>query len=691
MAADFFEQQHVARKKTGRLVILLILAMVGIVVVTYPIIAIALMLLTGAGSDPQTAQGQAPQGLGFWNPEVFALVTIGTLAVTSLSSLYKISALKSGGGGMVASSLGGVPVDPDTRDPQARKLLNVVEEMAIASGIPVPPVYLLEQERGINAFAAGYKPDDAVIGVTRGAVEQLTRDELQGVIAHEFSHILNGDMRLNIRLMGIIFGILVLGVLGRLAMRAAFYSSVGRSKKNGQATIVIIVVGILLIIIGAIGVFFGKLIKAAVSRQREFLADASAVQFTRNPDGIGSALKTLAAHSYGAHIENPHAEESAHMFFGSAVSSWLGGAMATHPPLPDRIKRVDPSWDGTLPDLSKKRLRQQSKQDKRKAGQSADGIDLIPGTDGIPGMPGGMLGTVVTGAVIADAAGASGQRPPSAGAPAEGAALDSVGQLDDAHIAYARELIASIPGPLREAARQPYGARAVVFVVLLDGEEAVRNKQFAHLEQHAEGTIADLTRSLSAAAQQLPREARLSLVDLCVPALQQMSPKQYEVFKRNLDAMIEADERVDLFEWTLRRLLTRHLEAHLFRPSDPKVHYYAIKPVAEHCAVLLSTLARVGSKDEDEVCEAYTAGAGVLGLEGIDLMPRDCCRLSSVASGFDELTKLSPREKKKLLRSCAVVIAADGKITVSEGELMRAVADSLDCPMPPLLPGQKLI
>ncbi|MEM9414949.1 MAG: M48 family metallopeptidase [Planctomycetota bacterium] len=690
MASDFFEQQHVARKKTGRLVLFLILAMVGIVLVTYPIIAIALMFLTGGGggADAQGVQGQT-HGLGFWNPEVFALVTIGTLAVTSLSSLYKIASLRSGGGGMVASSLGGVPVDPDTRDPQARKLLNVVEEMAIASGVPVPPVYLLEQERGINAFAAGYKPDDAVIGVTRGAVEQLSRDELQGVIAHEFSHILNGDMRLNIRLMGIIFGILVIGVLGRIALRGVFYS--GGRKKDARAMIVVLVIGLLLMAIGAIGVFFGKLIKAAVSRQREYLADASAVQFTRNPDGIGGALKTLAAHSYGAHIENPHAEESAHMFFGSAVSSWLGGAMATHPPLPERIRRIEPGWDGTLPDLNQKRELLRSEKPRKKPKKLADGVDLIPGTDGVPGVPGGMLGTVVTGAVIADAAGAAGSPPADPSTPAGGTALESIGVLDDAHIAYARELIASIPGPLREAARQPFGARAVVLAVLLDEADAIRGKQLAHLDQHAEGPVAELTRSLAAAAEQLPREARLSLIDLCVPALQQMSSQQYEGFKRNLDALIEADQRVDLFEWTLRRLLTRHLEAHLFGPSDPRVHYYALKPVAEHCAVLLSTLARVGSKDEGEIDQAYSIGAKTLGLDGYALVSRDRCRLSAVGRGFDELAKLSPREKKTLLRGCAEVIGADGEITVAEGELMRAVADSLDCPMPPLLPGQRLV
>lgn len=680
MASDFFEQQDIARKKSGRLVLLLIAAMVGIVLVTYPIIAGVFFLIAGGASDP-VDPGQAQQGVSFWNPVLFLAVSVGTLALVSLSSLYKVSSLKAGGGGSVARSLGGEPVSPDTRDLDERKLLNVVEEMAIASGIPVPPVYILQHERGINAFAAGYKPDDAVLGVTRGAVETLSRDELQGVIAHEFSHILNGDMRLNIRLMGIIFGILVIGVLGRIAMRVVFYS--GGRKKDARVMIAVLVVGLLLMMIGAIGVFFGKLIKAAVSRQREFLADASAVQFTRNPEGIGSALKKLGGHARGSRVENPHAEEAAHMFFGSAVNNWIG-SMATHPPLPERIKRIDPSWNGEFPDPSEQRARPERKK-PAKPNRGGAGIDMVPGMPQVPGVPGGMVGAVVTGAVIADAAGGG------ATERAQGSAVDNIGRLDDAHIAYARELIASIPGSLHEAARHPNGARAVVFVVLLDEDPAVRDKQLTHLDANADPAVAGVTRQLAPAGDQLPREARLSLIDLCLPALQRMSPEQYAVFKGNVDTLIEADERIDLFEWTLRRLLTRHIEAHLFRPSDPKVHYYALKPVAEHCTVLLSTLARVGSSDEQEVHSAFALGAQALGLDGLVLADPAACRLSAVGRGFDEMVKLSPREKKKLLHGCAAVIAADGAVTVSEGQLMRAVADSLDCPMPPLLPGQKLV
>jgi len=686
MASNFFEQQDIARKKTGRLVVLMVLAVVGIVVVTYPVFAFVFLIL-GGGESSSSTLGQPQPEPSLWDPVLFLGVSVVTLVIVSCSSLYKVAALKSGGGASVARSLGGRLLQPDTRDMDERKLMNVVEEMSIASGVPVPPVYLMDRERGINAFAAGYKPEDAVLGVTRGAIEQLTRDELQGVIAHEFSHILNGDMRLNIRLIGMIFGIVVIGLLGRIALRMAFYSSGGRGKKDGRALLVIIAVGVLLTIIGAVGVMFGRMIQAAVSRQREFLADASAVQFTRNPDGIGNALKRLGAHAYGTAVEDAHATEVSHMFFGQAVGSWMGGAMATHPPLPIRIKRVLPNWDGVFPEPRKFAVEPAPRKSKKAKGRT------------LPGQPGGldvlgegMVGAVVTGAVIADAAGASAA--PSSTTDAGGGAtgIEAVGQLDDEHIEYARELIGRIPKVLREAARQPYGARAVVFVVLLDRDETIRAKQLAHLSKHADSAVYELTAHLfEKAAHELERAARLPLVDLALSGLQQMSQDQYIAFRSNVDVLIEADERVDLFEWTLRRLLTRHLEAHLYRPRVPKVKYHALEGVKDSCTVVLSTLARVGSKDPVEIADAFIKGANAAELQGVALLEPKLCRLRAVGEAFDQLAHLSPPAKKALLDGCATTIAADGEITVGEGELMRAVADSLDCPMPPLLPGQKLI
>ena len=281
--------------------------------------------------------------LVLWNPQLFLLAAVGTLAVIALGSGFKTLELAQGGSS-VATMLGGRLVAPTTTDPDERKLRNVVEEMAIAAGVPVPQVYLLPEEQGINAFAAGHSTSDAVVAVTAGAVRLLTRDELQGVIGHEFSHILNGDMRLNLRLMGIVFGILCLAVIGRVLL----YTRSRSSKDKNPLPLL----GLALIVIGWIGVFFGRLIQAAVSRQREFLADASSVQFTRNPAGLAARSRKIGGLSFGSKLEAAHAEEASHMFFGNGMSESFFHLMETHPPLAERIRAIDPSFDGTFPPVS---------------------------------------------------------------------------------------------------------------------------------------------------------------------------------------------------------------------------------------------------------------------------------------------------------------------------------------------------
>jgi len=281
---DFFGHQERARRHTSWLVALYALAVGCIIVAVYLVFAVAL----AANGD-----GDTPSSL--WDPTLFAGVAVAISALVFAGSFFKTMQL-SKGGSVVATSLGGRLVAPNTRNGDERKLLNVVEEMALAAGIAVPQVYLLDGESGINAFAAGFSPRDAVIGVTRGCVETLTRDELQGVIAHEFSHIVNGDMRLNIRLMGILFGILMLTIVGRVLLRTAYFSGGGSSrggKKQGGNPLPFI--GLALMIIGYIGVFFANLIKSAISRQREYFSDASAVQYTRNPSGISGALKKIGS------------------------------------------------------------------------------------------------------------------------------------------------------------------------------------------------------------------------------------------------------------------------------------------------------------------------------------------------------------------------------------------------------------
>lgn len=314
---DFFQAQDRARANTTKLTLLYIAALLAITTAIY---AIAILFL-------QQDQGQTLAD--YWHPEIYAATTLATLAIIGLGTLVKTLQLRTGGPA-VAESLGGQLITPKTADFQQRQLLNIVEEMSIAAGVPAPKTYLLP-EPGINAFAAGYTPKDAAIGITQGALDTLDRDELQGVVAHEFSHILNGDMRRNIRAIGLLFGIFLIALIGRILISVRYRS---RDSKNNSAA-AFIILGLALIIIGCVGQFFGRIIQAAISRQREYLADASAVQFTRNPSGIAGALKKIRDH--GSRIQNPHATETSHLFFANALTSLF----ATHPPLEKRIAAIE--------------------------------------------------------------------------------------------------------------------------------------------------------------------------------------------------------------------------------------------------------------------------------------------------------------------------------------------------------------
>jgi Zn-dependent protease with chaperone function len=524
-------------------------------------------------------------------------------------------------------------------------VLNVVEEMAIASGVPVPPVYMI-QEHGINAFAAGFSPEDAVIGVTRGAVETLSRDELQGVMAHEFSHILNGDMRMNIRLMGVIHGILVIGLIGYFLMRASFYSSGYSSRRRSNDGGGIVLLGLALVAIGFVGTFFGNLIKAAVSRQREFLADASAVQFTRNPHGIAGALKKIGGWKAGSQLENPKAQEASHMMFGSTLTSSLTQLFATHPPLAQRIRKIDPGFDGDF----------QSSTVEHAAGVSSSpamGISQMTGTP-------------------------------------QQDAISQIGKPTPAHVDYAAHLIAALPQRIRQIAREPFGARALVYALLIDTDETPRQKQLQRLAQFADPPVYQLTQAILPQMQKLPASARLPLIDMAIPALRSLSPGQYGAFCANLDELVKADDKLDLFEWTLQRILIHHLDPHFKRVSPARVRYNSLKPLAQSCTALLSTLAYIGHSDIDEATSAFAASASKLPIPNMKLLAANQCGLSVVAQALDQLAQVGNRQKKVLLQACATCIAADRKITVREAELFRAIGDSLGCPVPPLLPGQSL-
>jgi Zn-dependent protease with chaperone function len=640
---DFFQNQEAARKKTGLLIVYFGLAVILIITTVY--LAIATIL---HWAEPSGRSDEPFSLLALWDPQLFGTVAVGTASLIGGGSLYKIASL-AGGGRTVAELLGGRLLPPQTTDPDERKILNVVEEMAIAAGTPVPPVYLLENEEGINAFAAGHSPNDAVIGVTLGCVRTLSRDELQGVIAHEFSHILNGDMRLDMRLMGVLFGILLIGLAGYILLRSTSSVRVESNDRDGERRggNPLPLIGLALYVIGYVGVFFANLIKSAVSRQREFLADASAVQFTRNPDGIAGALKKIGALAEGSSIREPRAEEASHMFFGNAGGAGqLFGLLATHPPLVERIRRIDPSFDG---DFSKVRLEP-------------------PGDRGV----------------------AASARTPQPRArrfafnPAE--AVARVGTIAAPQLLYAEGLLRDMPRTLAAHVQDPLGAQAVVFALLLDPGESVRQVQLAWLQRHVHPAVVRLMQTVVPAARELPPEARLPLVELAVPALRQMSRAQVHDFLAGVNTLVEADRKLTLFEYALQRLLLRHLVTYFLERTPPRPRYTNVEPLLRPTEVVLSDLAWGGESSPERAAGAFAAGLAALGWPGvrIELLPHETADLTRLDAALQTLDAASRPLKKQILLACAACVGFDGRVTVEEGELLRAISDSIDCPMPPL-------
>ncbi len=618
-----------------------LLAVVLIILAVY----VAVWLILG-GVGMKTGAG-TPR---LWTPDLFLGVAGGTLAIVAMGTLYKLLELRAGGE-VVAHMLGGTLVARGTQDFRQRQLLNVVEEMAIASGVPVPPVYVLEQASAINAFAAGHSPADAVVGVTRGCLERLTRDELQGVIAHEFSHILNGDMRLNLRLIGVLHGILVIALLGQVLLRSVMYSSGRSSSRRGKdngAKMLIPLLGVALIIIGYVGVFFARLIQSAVSREREYLADASAVQFTRNPAGLAGALKRIATLASGSRIDEPKAAEASHLFFGNAAASSWFGWLATHPPLTERIRRLDPSFVGELAASPASAPPATALPVAAFAGGTAGGRDRVPALE-----------------------------------PA--ALMAQVGAPTNAHLDFAARLRAGLPPALTAAVTEPFGAQAVIFGLLLDASPAVRQAQMAVLSAAVPEATRGLVLRLRADLAALPVSHRMPLLDLALPALQQQSLQQLAQFQDTVHRLVAADQEVSLFEYTLQCVLLHRIRSWHEPERQTRVEYYALPPLAEDCRVLLSTLAHLGGGHlpAEQVFARACATLGSVGARGP--IPADQCSLAAVDTALGRLGRLAAPLKRRVLSACVETILADRQVTVDEAELLRAVAAALDCPMPPLL------
>ena len=645
MATDFFQQQDLARRRTFRLVVYFVLAILVMVALVYGLLLV--LGLYGAG-----------ESVSWWQPELLLFVAAGVGIVVGGASALKVAQLASGGQA-VALMMGGVEVPGTTTDARQKRLLHVVEEMAIAAGVPVPPVYILD-EPGINAFAAGYAPGDAVVAVSGGCLQYLTRDELQGVVAHEFSHILNGDMRLNIRLIGLVFGIMVLSIIGRTLMLTGGRRS-SSQRNDSRAGLMMLGVGVFAL--GLVGAFFGRLIMAAVSRQREYLADASAVQFTRNPDGIAGALKKIGGLKEGSRTTNPRAAEIGHMFFANAFAGrGFFGLLATHPPLAARIRALDPQFDGQYP-----KVRPVGVDPEDLEGPSPGRVPPIAALPRLPGFP--QVPVPVLG--FADEAAAR------------------VGHIDPEEIGHAQALYAGIPEALRVAAQEPFSARALIYALLLDPRADVRALQLAQVKAGA--TPPDFAEAvrLAAAVQALPDSLRLPLVDLAMPALRQMSPLQHQAFRAQVEALVNADQRLSLFEYTLRCVLHRHLDAQFLprRPTGP-VHSSAQK-LASPMAKVLSLLAWEGQPEPEQAARAFDTGmrSYVGGEHTYRLLPREECSLAEFDAALQTLNQSIPAIKRRIVVACAACIRADLEVTVREVELLRAICDTLDCPLPSLVVG----
>jgi Zn-dependent protease with chaperone function len=641
---NFFEQQDIARRNTRLLVVLFVIAVFLLIVLVNIVVAAFLFV----GQDYNIYVGSREGLAGFWSYfswQRFGSIGLAMTATIALVVLFKWIQLSTGGK-VVAESMGGTRILPQTRDRAERRCLNVVEEMALAANMPVPAVYVLNGERGINAFAAGITPADAVVAVTRGTIEQLKRHELQGVIAHEFSHILNGDMRLSIRLAAMLKGITFIGDVGHILLRSSNRARTGASARSGSGGAVLPVLGLALWILGWLGSVAAGFIKSAISRQKEYLADASAVQYTRDPDGIGDALKVIGGYIPGTLVHAARATEMSHIFFGQ-IEHALWQLFATHPPLESRIRRVDPDWDGKF--IERKPYQYRAEPSRPGAGEVGVGRAAI---------------------VMAALAAAALEEVEEGDAEFDRAPEDVEAETATEH---------DIPVAFVRHSHEPLGAQALVHSLLISSDVDVRATQLAILEQSGVRGLTELVNTLAPGVLELGAPRRLPLLEMCLPALKSISARQYRTFKNTLLALIKADARTELYEWCLFQLTRHYLDPEFVqvRPSRPR--YRKLHRVADHVRIVLSVLAHEGSGEAETV---FRLGADTLGLDHLELLPRDQCSVAAFSKGVHELADCYPLLKPRLLKAMALAAGSDGRLSAVEREIIASIAAVMDCPVP---------
>lgn len=638
---DFFDRQRAARGSTVKLTLLFALAVLGVVVVINLVVYLVL----------QSSPGGEQAG---W----LVATTVIIILIIGGGTLAKMAALR-GGGAAVALSVGAVPVDPTTSDPQLRRFTNVVEEMSIASGVPMPRLFVMPHEEGINAFAAGYSPNDAAVTVTAGALNRLNRDELQGVIGHEFSHILNGDMRINVRAMGLLAGLLVLGLVG---LRILQFGGAGRRSRDGGA---ILLFGVAALVLGFVGQFFAGLIKAAMSRQREWLADASAVQFTRQTTGLAGALKKIAGVPDGSVLADTHSERQInHMLFGEGGRT-LTQLWATHPPLLARIQALEPTFGpGQVAQL------RQQYANARPDGMAEDRrLGLVEGGAGA-------------------GAGATGPRSGAVAGPQLVIGPDEVtsrvGTFTVDDLERGAAISVALPDDLRERAAQPSTAVGLVVALLLDADETVQRHELDAVARGLGASVAQSAQALRPAAAAVPPLLRLPLAGLALPALSARPRREVHAVAVTIDALVQADGTLTVFEYCLTRLVAAYLRDTLDPAPRSAPGRAGVARVQDAAATLLAVMAVEGNPDPTAQEHAYRAGLTRLGLPPRPYAP-PADVFAALDAGWAPLDALQPQLKRALVAALAAAVADDGVLEVAEAELLRTACSLLHCPIPALL------
>jgi Zn-dependent protease with chaperone function len=631
---SFFERQRAAKVSSVRLVVLFIAAVVGIVLAV-DVVAFVLF----HRQPPATLAG------------VLAATSVGMLLIIAGGSITKTLSLRSGGAAL-AQSMGAAAVDPTTTDPVLRRYVNVVEEIALASGVPMPRLFVMEQEPGINAFAAGYTPADAAITVTGGALKQLNRDELQGVIGHEFSHVLNGDMRLNIRLIGLLNGILLLGLIGLRVLG----SGAGRGSRDNNAA-PIFVIAFAMLALGFIGQFFASMIKAAVGRQREWLADASSVQFTRNPQGLEGALKKIAGLPTGSELTNArNAKEVSHMLFGEG--SRAGRLFASHPPLMERIAALDPSF----------KPEQVAKLQEQWAAAPPNGLAEDAAL--------GLVGTAPPAPAPAPA-----QAPTQV--PVQPAQVsDRVGAMSQSDLYRGQQLSARVPQRHRQLAGQASTAVPLVLAMALGDEDSVRSRQLASIAARLGDDTAAATEQMTTDLDALPLLLRLPVVSIAVPALGARPPEQVRALILTLDEMALADGSISVFEYCLTRMIGGYARDVADPSGRSKPGKASVATVQSAATTLLAAIAAAGNSDPAAKERAFTSAMRYLMPNStVAFRPPDDV-WQALDSVWEPLDSLDAKNKQRLVEALVVAISDDGQLGIAEAELLRTACGLLHCALP---------